>query len=406
MQTTHHVDRRLPVTVLSGFLGAGKTTVLNHILQNRAGMRVAVIVNDMSEINIDAALVAGQATLSRTEEKLVQFSNGCICCTLREDLLAEVHRLARAGQFDYLLVESTGISEPMPVAETFTFELPGYAGTLADVARLDTLVTVVDAHNFLAHYDAGQELADLEMAATPEDQRTLTDLLVEQVEFADVLLINKTDLVTADELGRLEALLARLNPTAQLIRCRYGQVAPAAILNTGRFDFDHAVSFDAWLSEPRFNPTPETEEYGVSHFVYRASRPFHPARLRQVVDHHWTGVVRAKGFFWLATRPERVGYWSQAGDLLTIEFFGPWDDWDTPIQPGEDTGVLEEYDEIVEDIPGAGPARQELVVIGVEMDRAGLLAALDSCLLTDQELAAGPEAWRAYPDPFLALLTT
>jgi G3E family GTPase len=286
-------DTRLPVTVLSGFLGAGKTTVLNHVLHNRAGLRVAVIVNDMSEINIDASVVSGEGALRRTEEKLVEMSNGCICCTLREDLLAEVSALARAGRFDYLLVESTGISEPLPVAETFTFALPDEQTPLAAVARLDTMVTVVDAHNFLARYWAGEELAGLGMAATDQDQRTLTDLLVEQVEFADVILINKIDLVSAAELAKLEAILRRLNPTAHLERIERGRVNPHVILNTGRFDFMRAQNFEDWLSEPRFSPTPETEEYGVSHFVYRADRPFHPARLAQLVQTEWLGVVRA-----------------------------------------------------------------------------------------------------------------
>ncbi|MFJ8815000.1 GTP-binding protein [Amycolatopsis thermoflava] len=340
----------LPVTVLSGFLGAGKTTVLNHVLGNTGGLRVAVIVNDMSEVNIDAALV-------RTEERLVEMTNGCICCTLRDDLLEEVGRLCDEGRFDHVLIESSGISEPMPVAATFTF-LPR--------ARLDTMVTVVDAVNFTRELDRGDELAARALDQYEGDERTVSDLLIDQVEFADVLLLNKTDLVGEDELVRLEALLRRLNPAAEVIRAGFGKVPVREVLGTGRYDLERAQQAPGWVAELNGDHVPETEEYGISSVVFRSSRPFAPERLwsfvtRDLDSGRFGKVLRSKGFFALASRPGVVGLWSQAGSVARFE------------------------------PQGSGPARQELVFIGTGLDHAALTAALESCL--------GEEAG---PDPFPA----
>jgi G3E family GTPase len=363
-------------------------------------MRVAVIVNDMSQINIDAQLLRdGGAKLSRTDEKLVEMTNGCICCTLREDLLLEVEKLAKDGRFDYLLIESTGISEPLPVAETFTFEAED-GSFLGDWARLDTLVTVVDAANFLEDFDSLDVLPERGLGMDEGDERSIVNLLTDQVEFADVILINKIDLVAAALLNRLEATLRHLNPTARILRLERGQVAPEDILNTGLFNLEDAALSPEWLKEARGSHIPETEEYGISSFVYEARRPFHPERLMTALEGpDLECLIRSKGLVWLATRQHEVGVWSQAGRVVTLEYGGMW--W--AATPPED--YPQDIPDLMEAIQALmqgdyGDRRQELVVIGHQMDHGAVRAILDSCLLQDDEMALGWVKWRELPDPF------
>lgn len=391
----------LPVTVLSGFLGAGKTTMLNHILANRQGMRVALIVNDMSEVNIDAALVRdGGANLSRTDEQLVEMTNGCICCTLRDDLLKEVRALAEQGRFDYLLIESTGIAEPLPVAATFDFRDENGL-SLSDVSRLDTMVTVVDAANLLKDYGSADFLADRGETAGEGDNRTIVDLLVEQIEFADVVVLNKIGTATPDERDAARKIIVALNPDAKLIETDFGKVDLKDVLGTGRFDIDKAEQHPLWFKELHGfkDHVPETEEYGIRSFVYRARMPFDPAKFQNFIDRPWPGVVRAKGFFWLATRPHFVGEISQAGALVRTGRTGLW--WSAV--PKERWPQTAEFSEMMRPYldPVWGDRRQEIVFIGADpMDERRIRAELDACLVDAPAFA--PELWKGMPDPFVS----
>ena len=392
---------RLPVTVLSGFLGAGKTTVLSHILHNREGKKVAVIVNDMSEINIDAAMIHNDVSLNRSDEKLVEMSNGCICCTLREDLLIEVNNLAKEGRFDYLVIESTGISEPLPVAETFTFEDEDGL-SLSDVAALDTMVTVVDAVNFLKDYDEAKYLQDVGESLGDDDERSVADLLVDQVEFADIILISKTDLATPTDVDRLIAIIKTLNTHARIIPIENGQVDTASVLSTGLFDFERAQQAPGWLKEMRGEHVPETEEYGIASFSYSARRPFHPKKIHTLLHNteHFGKLIRSKGYFWLASRPEFAGQWSQAGGTAHYGFAGMF--WKAI--PKKDWPTDKEYLASIEKqwVEPFGDMRQELVFIGQQLDQDAMIQALNDCLLTEDEMLKGKEYWQTLSDPFPA----
>lgn len=394
-------DKRLPVTVLSGFLGAGKTTVLNHILNNRNGLKVAVIVNDMSEINIDAQQIQQDVQLNRAEEKLVEMSNGCICCTLREDLLIEVRRLAEEKRFDYLVIESTGISEPLPIAETFTFADED-GESLSQIARLDTMVTVVDAINFLRDFNEARNLQETGESLGEEDMRSVADLLVEQVEFCDVILISKTDLCTTEQLTELTGILKSLNTEAELIAIENGQIPLNKVLGTHKFSFEKAEQAAGWLKEMRGEHIPETEEYGISSFTYVARRPFHPQKFFEFLHQDWPcgKLIRSKGYFWLASRPQFAGQWNQAGGIARYGFAGmfwkaiPENRW--PQDAESLQTIKENWQEPF------GDMRQELVFIGQNLNPQAVTAQLDDCLLSDIELLAGKPLWESLPDPFPA----
>ena len=392
---------KLPVTVLSGFLGAGKTTVLSHILNNRENKRVAVIVNDMSEINIDSEIVQNEVSLKRSEEKLIEMSNGCICCTLREDLLKEVTNLAKEGRFDYLVIESTGISEPLPVAETFTFEDEDGI-SLSDVANLDTMVTVVDAVNFLKDYEEAKYLQETGESLGEDDERSVADLLVDQIEFADVILISKTDLVSSNDLKRLKAILKTLNTVAEIVPISNGDVNIDKVLNTGLFNFEQAQQAPGWLKEMRGEHVPETEEYGISSFTYEARRPFHPDKFYEFLHNtkQYGKLIRSKGFFWLATRPEFAGQWSQAGGIAHYGFAGMF--WMSV--PRKDWPTDEEYLESIKKqwVEPFGDMRQELVFIGQGLDKERMINELNNCLLRESEMLKGKSYWKSLSDPFPA----
>ncbi|MFD0869078.1 Uncharacterized GTP-binding protein YjiA [Chlamydia abortus] len=389
-------EQKIPVTVLSGYLGAGKTTILNHVLNHRHGLRVAVIVNDLSEVNIDAGLVKDGGGLSRTEEKLVEMSNGCICCTLREDLLREVEKLAMENRFDYILIESTGVSEPVPVAQTFTYIDEDQGVDLSRFCRLDCMVTVVDANRFWHDFSSGETLLERRQAVNEDDTRDVVDLLIDQIEFCDVLILNKCDMVAEEDLEELEQVLRKLQPRARLIRTVQGKVDPAEILNTGLFDFEKASQSAGWIRELENGfHTPETEEYGISSFVYERIRPFHPGRLMEWMEDWPVEIVRAKGIMWLATRNDYAQSISQAGPSIR---FGPAGYWVAALSEEERREILQEEAELARDWdPAYGDRVNKVVFIGIDMDKDKLIASLDRCLLSDEEMN---EDWSDFPDEF------
>ncbi|WP_263560247.1 GTP-binding protein [Paenibacillus polymyxa] len=385
----------IPVTVLSGYLGAGKTTILNHVLNNRDGMKVAVIVNDMSEVNIDAELVKKEGGLSRTEEKLVELSNGCICCTLREDLLLEVKKLAEQGEFDYILIESTGISEPVPIAQTFTYADKGTGIDLASLAKLDCMVTVVDANRFWHDFESGETLLDRKQATGEDDTRDISDLLIDQIETCDVLILNKCDLVQPAELDKLEGVLRRLQPEARIIRTSKGKVTPTDILNTGLFNFDKASQSAGWIRELELEShTPETDEYGINSFVYRRRRPFHPARLAEFMSYWPEEIVRAKGLAWIAAPQDWAASISQAGPSIQ---FGPAGSWLAALPEEEQQEIVAANPEVLDHWDEQwGDRLNEIVMIGIGMNRLNLEEELDECLLNDSEMEMD---WSSFENP-------